>query len=421
MSNRRSAALLLATITVLSSLGVLRAADPLPRVTKAEEVGISTERLERLTRVTQGHIDSGLLPGAVMLIARNGKIAYVKSLGYRDRASGAPMTEDSIFRIYSMTKPITSVAVMMLQEEGRLQITDPVSKYLPELARLKVGVEKADGSFATVDANREITIQDLLRHTSGFTYGNGGESQVHKLSREADIANSVTRGDSNATLVTKLSQLPLRSHPGTRWEYSVSTDVLGRVVEVISGKSLGAFFEERIFRPLGMQDTAFYIPPSKMVRAAQPWARPGGLPITPRFDVSVDAPFQSGGGGLVGTAMDYLRFTQMLLDGGIFNGVRLLSPRTVAYMTADHLGDLPGQGPGMGFGLGFQVRKEVGMAGLPGSVGEYGWQGNAGTLFRVDPKEKLIAIYMVQVSDTDRVFVRDQFRSLVSQAIVTLQ
>src|SRR5688572_4434813 len=330
MTILRIFAVLLASGVAFFSSGVLRAADPLVRATSPEDVGLSAERLERLTRVTQGHVDSGLLPGAVMVIARNGKIAYFKSLGFRDGATRAPMGEDSMFRLYSMTKPIASVAVMMLQEEGRLQVTDPVSRYLPELATLKVGVEKADGGFEIVDATRQITIQDLLRHTSGFTYGNRGETTVHKLNREAGIANSLTRRDSNATLVTKLSKLPLLFQPGTRWEYGVSTDVLGRVVEVISGKSLGDFFEERIFRPLGMQDTAFYVPPSKLGRVAQPWARLGGPPMTPRFDVAVNAPFQSGGAGLVGTAMDYLRFTQMLLDGGTFNGVRLLSPRTVA-------------------------------------------------------------------------------------------
>ncbi len=418
---RRTLAVLMVASAVLLPLGIIRAAEPLPRATKPEDVGLSTERLERLGRVAQGHVDSGLLPGAVMLIARNGKIAYFKSVGFRDRAKSAPMTDDSMFRLYSMTKPITSVAVMMLQEEGRLQITDPVSRYLPELARLKMGLEKADGSFETVDANREITIQDLLRHTSGFTSGNRGETHVHKLYQEAEVANNVARADNNATLVTKLSKLPLRFQPGTRWEYGVSTDVLGRVVEVISGKSLGDFFEERIFRPLGMQDTAFYVPPAKLNRAAQAWARPGGPPMTPRFDVAVNAPSQSGGGGLVGTAMDYLRFSQKLLDGGAFNSVRLLSPRTVAYMTADHLGGLPGQDPGMGFGLGFQVRKETGVAGLAGSIGEYGWAGNAGTIFWVDPKEKLIAIYLIQVSDGDRLFLRNQFRTLVSQALVTLQ
>ncbi len=226
-------------------------ADVLPRARRAEDVGFSTERLARLTKITQEHVEAGRLPGAVILIARQGKIAYFESFGQRDRDRGLAMTPDALFRIYSMTKPITSVAAMMLQEEGRFQISDPVSRYLPELAKLKVGSEGAD-------APREITIQDLLRHTSGFTYGNRGETPVHRMYRDARIGN---RDDTNAELVTKLGNLPLLYAPGTRFEYGVSTDVLGRLVEVVSGKSLGHVFEERIFQPLGMGDTGFYVTP----------------------------------------------------------------------------------------------------------------------------------------------------------------
>ena len=329
------------------------------------------------------------------------------------------MTADAIFRIYSMTKPITSVAVMMLVEEGRLQVDDPVSRYLPELGKLKVGVEKPgpDGKpvLELVDPPREITVQDLLRHTSGFTYGTRGTGLVKELYREAKVGN---RNDSNAELVTKLSGLPLMYPPGTRFEYGVSTDVLGRLVEVISGKTLGAFFEERIFRPLGMTDTAFVVPQDKLARAAQPWQRPDGPPMTTRFDVGVKAAYESGGGGLTGTASDYLRFTSMLLNGGEFNGQRLLGKKTVEYMTADHLGTMQVATPGLGFGLGFQVRRESGIAGIAGSRGEYGWAGNAGTLFWIDPKEELIAIYMIQVSDSERVALRNQFRSMVQAAII---
>lgn len=397
------------------------AAAPLPRVAQPEEVGLSSERLERLARVTQEHINSGRLPGAVILLARYGKIAYFASFGYRDRAREAPMTTDAIFRIYSMTKPITSVAVMMLHEEGKLQLSDPVSRYLPELTRLKVGIETTDEKtghkrFETVAAQREITIHDLLRHTSGFTSGRlGKDSHVNKLYREAKIGN---RADTSAEFVTKLSQLPLLCQPGTRWEYGVSTAVLGRLVEVLSGQSLGAFFAERIFRPLGMQDTGFYVPADKLDRVAQPWARPDGPPMTRRFDVAAVPTFQSGSDGLVSTAFDYLRFAQMLLNGGELHGVRLLGRKTVEFMTADHLGRIPYPVPGMGFGLGFQVRRNVGVASLPGSVGEYGWAGNAGTLFWNDPQERFIAIYMIQVSSEDRLALRNQFKSLVSQAII---
>jgi len=402
------------------SLAISHAADRLPRAVKPEEVGLSSERLARLAGITQAHVESGLLPGAVIVIARYGQLAYVESFGYRDRAAGAPMSTDAIFRIYSMTKPVTSVAVMMLHEEGKFQVSDPVSRYLPELAKPKVAVEKPDPqadqkTYETVEAKHEITIQDLLRHTSGLTYGTRGEGYVKDLYRAAKIGS---RDDTNAELVAKLGQLPLMYQPGSRWEYSVSTDVLGRLVEVLSSQSLGEFFEARIFRPLGMQDTAFHLPDHKLDRVAQPWQRPGEPTTSPRFQVGMAPKFQSGGAGLVSTAADYLRFAQMLLNGGEWQGVRLLGRKTVEYMTADHLGTIPYNAPGMGFGLGFQVRRDAGIGGLPGSVGEYGWAGNAGTLFWIDPSEQLIAIYMVQVNPEDRIYLRNQFKSLVSQAIV---
>ena len=411
--------LLIAGLLLAGSMCTAQAEEILPQAAKSEDVGISSERLERLAKVTQEHVDAGRLPGAVILIARRGKIAYYEAFGYRDRDKGLPMTRDALFRIYSMTKPITSVAAMMLQEEGKLQVYDPVSRTLPELANMKVGVERTDATggkiFETVPARRAITLQDLMRHTSGFTYGSRGSSPVNALYLEAKIGS---RDDTNADLVTKLANIPLKYHPGTRWEYGVSTDVLGRVVEVVSGKTLGAFFEERIFKPLGMTDTAFYVSQEKLARAAQPWQRPGGAPMTPRFDVGVRAKYESGGGGLVGTASDYLRFAVMLLNGGRLGNVQLLGKKTVEFMTADHLGSIPIEAPGLGFGLGFQVRREEGVAGLAGTVGEYGWAGNAGTLFWIDPKEQLIAMYMIQVSDPDRVALRNQFRTMVIQAIV---
>ncbi len=410
---------LIAGLLLAGAFGSSVAADILPRAAKPEEVGISTERLARLTRVTQDHVDAGRLPGAVILIARRGRIAYYEAFGFRDRDKNLPMARDSIFRIYSMTKPITTTAAMMLQEEGRLQVYDPVSRTLPELAQLKVGHERVEGSgrkvFETVPMLREITLQDLMRHTSGFTYGTRGTSPVNALYLDAKIGS---RDDTNADLVTKLSKIPLKYQPGTRWEYGVSTDVLGRVVEVISGKRLGEVFEERIFKPLGMTDTAFFIPADKLSRAAQPWQRPGGPPPTPRFDVAVQAKYESGGGGLVGTASDYLRFATMLLNGGKLGNTQLLGKKTVEFMTADHLGAIPIDAPGLGFGLGFQVRRDAGIAGLAGSVGEYGWAGNAGTLFWIDPKEQLIALYMIQVSDPDRIALRNQFRTLVIQSLV---
>jgi CubicO group peptidase (beta-lactamase class C family) len=409
---------LIAGFLLAISFGAAHAQDVWPKAAKPEEVGLSSERLARLAKVTQEHVDAGRLPGAVILLARRGKIAYYESFGFRDREKGLPMTRDALFRIYSMTKPITTVAAMMLQEEGRLQVYDPVSKTLPELGHMKVSSEVVVGGkkvWDTVPAAREMTLQDLMRHTSGLTYGTRGQGPVHAGYIDSRIGS---RDDTNADLLTKLAKIPLKYQPGTRWEYGVSTDVLGRVVEVVAGKRLGDVFEERIFKPLGMTDTAFHVPADKLSRAAQPWQRPGGPPMTPRFDVGIDAKYQSGGGGLVGSASDYLKFSVMLLNGGKLGNVQLLGKKTVEYMTSDHLGSIPIDAPGLGFGLGFQVRREAGIATLAGSVGEYGWAGNAGTLFWIDPKEQLIAIYMIQVSDPDRVALRNQFRTLVVQSIV---
>ncbi len=409
----------LAAGALLAGAGLIaHAQEVLPRASKPEDVGLSSERLARMAKVTQEHVDAGRLPGAVVLIARRGKIAYYEAFGFRDREKGLPMTRDAIFRIYSMTKPVTTTAAMMLQEEGRLQVYEPVSKTLPELGHMKVSTEITAGgrkAWDSVPASREITLQDLMRHTSGFTYGTRGNGPVHAAYMDMRIGS---RDDTNADLVTKLSKIPLKYQPGTRWEYGVSTDVLGRVVEVISGKKLGEVFDERIFKPLGMTDTAFYVPAEKLSRAAQPWQRPGGPPMTPRFDVAVQAKYESGGGGLVGTASDYLRFATMMLNGGKLGDVRLLGRKTVEYMTSDHLGAIPIEAPGLGFGLGFQVRREAGVATLAGSVGEYGWAGNAGTLFWIDPKERMIVIYMVQVGDAERVALRNQFRTMVVQAVV---
>ncbi|MBX3502460.1 MAG: beta-lactamase family protein [Alphaproteobacteria bacterium] len=391
----------------------------LPSATRPEDVGLSGEQLVRLEAVTRGHIENGLLPGAIMLVVRDGKVAWHRVLGMRDRDKGEPLKPDSLFRIYSMTKPIVSVAIMMLVEQGRMQIGDPVSRYIPEFAEMKVGVEKTgtDGKplLELAAAQREMTVQDLLRHTSGLIYGTRGDSLVNKAYREARIGD---RTVDNAEFARQVSKLPLRFSPGTRWEYGVSTDILGRIVEVVTGKSLGVALDETIFRPLGMVDTAFVLPPGKLARAAQPAVSRKDRPPTPRFDVGVRAAFESGGGGLVGSTDDYLRFMLMLANGGTFNGRRLLGAQTIEFMTADHVGMAPGRPPGMGFGLGFEVRKSTGMAALPGSVGEYGWAGNAGTLFWIDPKRRLMALYMVQVNDYDRIFLRNQFRTMVQAAII---
>ncbi|MDB5575157.1 MAG: hypothetical protein JWR80_333 [Bradyrhizobium sp.] len=397
------------------TIGSAGAEPVLPAAATPEDVGLSSSQLARIEAVTQKHIEAGVVPGAVMLVARRGKIAWYKTMGFRDRGANDPMRPDSIFRIYSMTKPIVSVAAMMLVEEGRMQISDPVSKFLPEFGKLKVGSETEDGRLELADPVREMTVQDLLRHTSGLIYGTRGKSLVNAAYIQSGIGN---RDWSNEETVAKVAKLPLCFSPGERWEYGVSTDVLGRVVEVISGKALGEFLNERILTPLGMADTGFFVPAGKLDRAAQPWQIPGAPPMTPRFHVAPKPGFESGGGGLTSTMDDYLRFAIMLADGGEFAGKRLLGSKTLDFMTSDHVGARPGRPPGLGFGLGFEVRTSVGDAALPGSLGEYGWAGNAGTLFWIDPKEQLIAIYMVQVNDGDRVMLRNQFRTMVQSAII---
>lgn len=406
------------TLVVCVSVGSAWADPVLPLAAAPEDVGLSSSQLARIEAVTQKHVESGTVPGAVMLVARRGKIAWHKTMGFRDRAAKEPMRPDSIFRIYSMTKPIVSVAAMMLVEEGRMQVNDPVSKYLPEIGNMKVGVESEKDGKATMDLAdpaREMTVQDLLRHTSGLIYGTRGKSLVNAAYIDAKIGD---RNVSNEEFVAKLSKLPLRFSPGDRWEYGVSTDVLGRVVEVVSGKTLGEFLNERIFAPLGMTDTGFHVTADKLNRAAQPWQMPEAPPMTLRFDVAQKPRFESGGGGLTSTMDDYLRFAIMVADGGEFAGKHLVGNKTIEFMTADHTKARPGRPPGLGFGLGFEVRTSVGDAALPGSLGEYGWAGNAGTLFWIDPKEQLIAIYMVQVDDRVRIMLRNQFRTMVQSAII---
>jgi CubicO group peptidase (beta-lactamase class C family) len=371
---------------------------------RPEELGLSASRLARLSAAFAAEIDRGLLPGAVMLIVRRGRIGFFEAIGTRDPETGAAMTPDSIFRIYSMTKPIVSTAAMMLFEEGRFLLSDPVGAYLPELARLQIGTTcpgAPDGEAALelAPALRAITIQDLLRHTAGLTYGFMGNGAIHKLYQEHRIDGY--RGQSNAELVQKLGRLPLIAEPGTLWAYSVATDVLGRLIEVVSGQSLGDFLRRRIFEPLGMGDTGFSVEETAWPRLAEPF------PIDPQsgqkaalHNVRRAPRFESGGGGLASTALDYARFLQMTLNGGMLDGVRLLSRKTVAFMTADHLGSIPGltqdRGPGLGFGLGYGVRLTPGIAAHQGSAGSYFWGGAAGTRFFVDPAEQFFAILMNQ-------------------------
>ena len=381
-----------------------------------EDVGLSSVALSRLSAALRDRAASGHVPGAVALVARHGKIAYHEAFGSL-APGGAPLTTDAIFRIYSMTKPIVSVAVMMLWEEGRLMISDPIGKYIPELGSVQVGVVK-DGVLTTVAANRAITVQDLLRHTSGLTYEFRGTTPVHKAYIEARVSRLK---QTNAEHVALLGGLPLLHQPGAHWEYSRSTDVLGRLVEVISGQTLGAFLSERILTPLGMTDTAFSVPEKDHARIAEPFAKdPDGGADIALLDVKRPAIFESGGGGLVSTTHDYARFCAMLANNGRLGTVRLLGRKTIELMTSDHLGNTPSNPdllpPGHGFGLGFAVRTSAGMAPFPGSVGNYYWSGAAGTSFWVDPIERLYAVLMIQ-APVQREHYRLLFRDLVYAAV----
>jgi CubicO group peptidase (beta-lactamase class C family) len=395
---------------------------------KPELVGLSSERLGRITAMLKADAAKGTIPGAVVLVARHGKIALFEAVGLLDPQTKAPMTKDAIFRIYSMSKPITSAAAMTLVEEGRLGLGDPVAKHLPQLAAVKVGVEKADpaGGAPTLELvppRRAMTVQDLFRHTAGLTYGFFGSGLVKKTYLEAKVWNDYP---SNAELVERLAKLPLANQPGTVWDYSHATDVLGRVIEVVAGKSLYEVEQQRLLEPLGMKDTAFYVTDArKHARIAEPFANDRNFGIEADFnDPRVVQKWESGGGGMVGTAMDYARFLQMLLNGGILDGKRILSPKTVAYMTADHLdasiapGPLYLPGAGFGFGLGFAVRKDAGVSPFLGSVGEYNWGGAGGTYFWADPRESLFVVFMMQ-SPKQRLPYRPVLKAMVYAALMT--
>jgi CubicO group peptidase (beta-lactamase class C family) len=402
-------------------LGVLLPAaalsQPLPSADRPEDLGISSQRLERVREQMKADVQSGRIPGAVLLIARNGKIAWLDALGFQERRAKTPMRSDAIFRVASMSKPITSTAIMILAEEGKLDIGAPVAQYLPEFKDVKVGVDR-------VAPKRPMTVQDLLRHTSGLTYGIFGNSPVDEMYRKSGFFAS----KSLAEMVAAIARLPLAHQPGEDWEYSVSTDVLGRIVEVVGGMELDRFVAERVTGPLKMPDTGFYLNASQATRLAHPDTAIalGGA------DPTVKPAVLSGGGGMLATAGDYARFCQMMLNGGELDGVRILSPKTVTLMTSDQLPpaterhtsvatllDAFGPTPEMGtsFGLGFAVRTDPGRNPVPGSVGDFSWAGITGTYFWVDPKEKLIAVLMVQVPQTTNVPYWRQTRTLVYQAL----
>ena len=389
-----------------------------------EEVGLSSERLARIAHVLERDVAAGIVPGAVVLVARDGRTAYHEAFGWRDRAAGVPMERDSIFRIYSMTKPVFSVAAMTLVEEGALTPPEPVARHLPAFAEMTVAVPRPGGDgYDAVPAARPISVQDLLRHTSGLTYAfidSGPVEDAYKAAGLARFSLDMTVAD----YADRLAALPLKWHPGTVWDYGRSTDVLGALLEAVSGEPLDGFLSRRVFEPAGMADTGFHVPEAHLHRVAQPQADPRTGAVDVLIDVTRPPAMFAGGHGLVSTAGDYARFCQMLLNGGTLDGTRILGRKTVEYMTADHLGAaidresaayLPG--PGYGFGLGFGVRMAAGESAWPGSVGEYFWGGYAGTYFWIDPTERLVVVYMMQ-SVKNRGRYRMLLRNLVLQAIV---
>jgi CubicO group peptidase (beta-lactamase class C family) len=413
--------------------------EPLPTA-PAEQVGMSAQRLARIGEVLKQEVEQGKLPGAVVMVARKGKVAYTDAIGLQDKETGQRMALDSVFRIYSMSKPLVSVAAMILVEDGKLQLTDPVSKHLPQMKGMQVSVPKPDPVFGRVTyamapPDREMTVQDLLRHTSGLAYG---EITVNAPVKDAYVKAGLaqpgvrdydSRDMTPAEQVERISKAPLAHQPGTVWEYSLASDMLGRVVEAASGKRLSEFLDERVFKPLKMNDTAFWLAGEKTKRLAQPLATdPASGQPNRLIDVAAQPKNDSGGAGAVSTAGDYLRFAQMLLNGGELDGTRILSRTTVKLMTSDHLGTrinaplTPGElllgTPGYTFGLGFAVRQGDGVAGVPGSAGEFMWAGYAGTYFWVDPKEEIAAVYMTQAPSPIRAYYRKLFKQLVYQAVI---
>ncbi|HWE51603.1 MAG TPA: serine hydrolase domain-containing protein [Bryobacteraceae bacterium] len=396
-------------------------------VSKPDDVGLSPERLKRIHSMIQSHIDAKDFSGAVSLVARKGKVVHFEAHGMADVEGNKPMRTDTLFRLASMTKPLTAASILMLVEEGKLVISDPVSKFIPEYKNPKVAVwnlpnDPAGAGLHLVPANREITVQDLLTHTSGLA--NAFEGPAGDYVRRANLP----RGGSLAERVSRLAKLPLNFQPGTQWEYSPGTgfDTLGRIVEILSGMSLEKFFQTRIFEPLGMKDTFFTVPQNRRTDQAIAYTKDDKGLVRPRAAAAPAAPepggeYFSGSGGLTGSTQDYLTFAQMLLNGGTLNGTRLLSRKTVELMTSDAIGPLDLRNyagdqvlKGYGFGLGVRIRRSTGESGWMGSPGDFGWAGALGTYFWIDPKEQLIGIVMIQTRNTR---LRMEFPNTVYQAI----
>ena len=424
---------LVGAVLVVMPVGLATAPADIPQMdglptAEPEAVGMSSERLQRLDRVMQGYVDRDEVAGVVTLVARHGKVVHFSALGERNVESGSPMTHDSIFRIASMTKPIVSTALMMLYEEGYFQLRDPIAKWLPEFADMQVAVpsppqERLMGRYKTIPAASPITVQQLLTHTAGLSNSYRGITQPEFLEMSAERK----RHDTVADMLQRLAQLPLNFHPGEHWEYGRATDVVGRLVEVMSGQTLDAFLRERIFVPLGMPDTHFYLPQSKLDRFAALY-RPNAAgkielaeaaTIESRF-VAEPHVYFSGAGGLVSTARDYFRFHQMMLNGGELEGTRIVSRKTVELMTANHTGDkgIWLTGPGYGFGLGYAVVTDLGPSGTPRSEGSFFWSGAYGTIFWVDPSEEVIGILLQQLRPYTHLNVRPDLATMTYQAIV---
>jgi CubicO group peptidase (beta-lactamase class C family) len=375
---------------------------------KPEALGLSSFRLQRMSDALKRDIDRATIPGVTIMVARHGRIGWFEALGRQNPAVDTPMDRNTMFRIFSMTKPIVSIGIMMLIEDGQLLLTDPAAKYIPEFAHQKVGVEN-NGKLDLVPLTRPITIQDLLRHTSGLTYDHTGNTLVHQLYKQSRLRD---RSITNAEHATLIAGLPLVCQPGPEWNYSRSTDVLGRIIEVVSGKPLSAFLPERILAPLQMTETAFHAGAENAGRLAQPFATdPWTGEKVQLYDMLEKPAMESGGGGLISTMMDYARFCQMLLNGGKLDDVRIVGQKTLQFMASDQLGPNvktpPQILPGHSFGLGFAVRTHQGMAPFAGSVGQYFWGGMAGTFFFIDPKEDLFGLFMSQGPGQ-----RDYFRAM---------
>jgi len=423
-------AMLFFTFVVEGGGVIAQSSKPGLPMARPEQVGMSGERLARISTAMQRYVDRGLVPGVVTLVARRGRVVHFEAIGYRDAEAKSPMTTDTIFRIASMTKPIASVGLMMLYEEGYFLLSDPISKFLPEFTTMNVAQATTpsttgDTPYKLVRATRPITFKHVLTHTAGFP-------NTYRGITKEDFAKTYPRKNTNETIadaVKRLAAMPLNFNPGEAWEYGPATDVVGRLIEVISGMSLDDYLRKKIFEPLKMTDTHFYLPIVKLSRFAanyQPDSANGNkikLVEAPNAEsryVKEPHNYFSGAGGLASTAADYVRFHQMMLNGGELDGVRILGRKTVELMTTNHIGDLPIwlTGPGFGFGLGYSVVKDIGVTGQAGSAGTYGWGGAFCTYFQVDPKEELIGIVMTQVRPYDHLNIRQEFMALVNQSIV---